>query len=147
MVISVCSRTTMAAASVQPDAMSVRTRLWAWLPATDFPQCATMSISKKPGGGSFQSLNVRTAILLLRGVLIPDLRRPCLPASRTGFNSRSIVAALMPSRRPRTSAPNRKCPYRSIASTSVGIACFSRFPQMRSAASQRIVKALRTASS
>jgi hypothetical protein len=28
-------------------------------PATLVPPCATMSISQKPGGGSFQSLNVR----------------------------------------------------------------------------------------
>src|SRR6185436_17481476 len=43
-VISVCSRTTMVAATVQPEAMSVKTKLWAWLPATDFPQWATIFI-------------------------------------------------------------------------------------------------------
>ena len=43
-----------------------------------------MSISKKPGGGSFQSVNVRTAILFRNGVLIPVLRRPCLPSVPNG---------------------------------------------------------------
>ena len=37
-------------------------------------------------------------MLFLRGVLlIPDRRRPCLPVSRAGFKTRSMVAALMAS--------------------------------------------------
>jgi hypothetical protein len=42
---------------------------------------------------------------------------------------------------------DNECPYRSMASTNVGIASFSRLPQIRSAASQRIDRAPRTASS
>jgi hypothetical protein len=57
------------------------------------------------------------------------------------------VAALMASRHRRTSASNRRRPCRSIASTRVGIAAFNRLPQIRSAASQSTVNALRTASS
>ena len=40
--------------------MDMETIRRAWMePATDVPTCATMSISQKPGDGSFQSLNVR----------------------------------------------------------------------------------------
>ena len=43
-------------ASVQPVQMSVATRLWMNDPDKGPPQRATRSISRKPGGGLFQSL-------------------------------------------------------------------------------------------
>src|SRR6476659_3192920 len=45
--------------SVQPVAISTIVRVWINEPATDVPPWATMSTSQKPGGGLFQSLNVR----------------------------------------------------------------------------------------
>src|SRR4051794_36079134 len=45
--------------SVQPVATSTIVRVWMNEPATDVPPWATMSTSQKPGGGLFQSLNVR----------------------------------------------------------------------------------------
>ena len=132
----------MAAASVQPEAISVSTRLCTWLPATDLPQCATISISKKPGGGSFQSLNVRTA-MLFRNASIDCCSSPSLfaslsnrlqePIHRGGAHREQACGAP-----PRPAANARVVPSQS---TSVGIASFSRFPQIRSAASQRIVSA------
>jgi len=44
-----------------------------------------------------------------RVLLIPDPRRPCLLTSRTGFNSRSIVAGLITKRRRRTSSCSWMC--------------------------------------
>jgi hypothetical protein len=40
-------------------ATSTIVSVWMNEPATDVPPCATMSTSQKPGGGLFQSLNVR----------------------------------------------------------------------------------------
>ena len=42
-----------------PIIVAVMPEVWMNEPATDVPPCATMSISQKPGAGSFQSLNVR----------------------------------------------------------------------------------------
>ena len=51
-----CSLARRGTASVQPVQMSVVTRLWMNDPDKGPPQWATRSISKKPGGGPFQSL-------------------------------------------------------------------------------------------
>lgn len=72
---------------------------------------------EKSGAGSFQSPNVRTAMLFRKDVLIYTLRGLCLPLSRTVLKSRSIVAALMPNNRSRTSGSNCRCPYLSWAQT------------------------------
>jgi hypothetical protein len=40
-------------------AISTIVRIWMNEPATDVPPWATMSTSQKPGGGLFQSLNLR----------------------------------------------------------------------------------------
>jgi hypothetical protein len=53
------SRVTNGRHSVQPVAISTIVRVWMNEPATDVPPWATMSTSQKPGGGLFQSLNVR----------------------------------------------------------------------------------------
>jgi hypothetical protein len=53
------SRVTSGRHSVHPVATSTIVRVWMNDPATDMPPCATISISQYPGGGSFQSLNVR----------------------------------------------------------------------------------------
>ena len=53
------SRVTNGRHSVQPVAISTIVSVWMNEPATDVPPCATMSTSQKPGGGPFQSLNVR----------------------------------------------------------------------------------------
>src|SRR5512133_3547324 len=52
-------RTTTGTHSVQPVATSVSTIVCTKLPAADVPAWATKSTSTKPGGGSFQSPNVR----------------------------------------------------------------------------------------
>ena len=44
-------------------ATSTIVSVWMNEPATDVPPCATMSTSQKPGGGLFQSLNVRIGTL------------------------------------------------------------------------------------
>jgi hypothetical protein len=58
---------------------------------------------------------------LRRGVLIPELRRPRLAASRVGLSSRSIVAALIAGSRRRTSPSNFKCSCLPIAATNAGM--------------------------
>ncbi|MEH2711669.1 hypothetical protein DXU06_45025 [Bradyrhizobium elkanii] len=54
------SRVTSGMHSVQPVATSTLVNVCMNEPATDVPPCATMSTSQNPGGGSCQSLNVRT---------------------------------------------------------------------------------------
>jgi len=61
-VTSPLSRTSSGTHSTQPLAMSVSTRVWTKLPSSRSPQCATRSISPKPGAGSPQSANVRTGM-------------------------------------------------------------------------------------
>ena len=51
-----CSLARMGTASVQPVQTLVAIRLWMNDPDRGPPQCATRAISKKPGGGPFQSL-------------------------------------------------------------------------------------------
>ena len=53
------SRTSSGGHSVQPVATSTIVKVWINEPETVVPPCTTISISQKPGGGSFQSLNVR----------------------------------------------------------------------------------------
>ena len=67
------SRTSSGTHSVQPLAISVSTSVQTKLPAIDDPQCATRSASTKPGAGSCQSPNVRTATLPRTGS--PPARR------------------------------------------------------------------------
>jgi hypothetical protein len=63
------------------------------LPATGNESAGSDFESKEPGGGLFQSLNVRTAMLFRKAALIV-LGRLWLLLNRTGVNKRSIVAAL-----------------------------------------------------
>jgi hypothetical protein len=53
------SRDTSGTHSVQPVATSTIVSVWMNEPGIDVPPWATVSTSQKPGGGSFQSLNVR----------------------------------------------------------------------------------------
>jgi hypothetical protein len=56
-------RSRMVTRSVQPLAMSVNVRVWIKSPSLfGSPQRSRMSISKKPGGGSRQSENLRTGM-------------------------------------------------------------------------------------
>ncbi len=96
---------------------------------------------------SFQSAEVRTAILFRSGVLIALRLRPWRLVARADASSRSMVAALAFNTPSRISVAREWCPYRSIASKKTGIAGFSRLPPMRSAASQRIVNAWTIATS
>ncbi len=73
------------------------------------------------------------------------LREPAF--DRTGMSNRSIVIGLIDKTCARTCVSSRRWPCDSIVSRSVGIIAFRRFPQIRSAASQRTVRASRTASS
>ncbi len=59
------------------------------------PQCSTMSISKKPGGGSRQSAKVRTGMLrrMAEPTPVRRLRRPSMCA-RAVASMRSMLAAL-----------------------------------------------------
>ena len=102
----------------------------------------------EPGGGSSQSENVRTGILL-RTDDGAAARRRLLPiaSSRTWRSDRSIVDALMASTAARICGPSLMCPCRSIASTNVGISAFRRLPQIRSDASHRTTIASQTDSS
>ena len=57
------------------------TKLWTKAPESVPPQCATRSISRNPGGGAFQSANVRTgtcrlALFLLTRRLPDGLEEP-----------------------------------------------------------------------
>lgn len=133
--------------SVQPVATSVSTSVHANAPARLGPECATRSISMNPGGGSSQSLNVRIRTLRRTAFTAPARRRPAPPRSRTSRKSRSIVAALIISKRLRTSGSSCRWPCRSIAGTSTGSEAFSRLPQIRSELSHRTISAARAASS
>lgn len=125
--------------------LSVSTRVWIKLPRADSPLCATRSASTNPGAGSFQSADVRIGTLRRRECAV--CRRRLRPNfSRIGTNTRSIVAALIAKSLARISGARARWPCRSIASISAGINAFSRFPQIRSDASQRSTSALCSAS-
>ena len=103
-VSSRCSRTNSGAHSVQPVAMSVSTKVCTKLPFATGPLCETKSASTKPGGGSFQSSNVRTGTLRRIAAEGGAWRRVDRPACcLTSRKARSIVAALITSRLMRTS--------------------------------------------
>ena len=139
----------MATHSVQPVAMSVSVEgVDEVTIGLGPPQCSTMSISKKPGGGSRQSANVRTGMLRRMAEPTP-LRRLRCPSmcARAAASTRSMVAALTCKTLVLTTGSRSRWPCRSIASTSIGINAFSRLPQTRSAASHSTVSACRTASS
>ena len=79
-------------------------------------------------------------------VLRLRLRR--LPAvALMGLSNRSRVAALAERRRSLTAGSRLRCPWRSMESTKLGSAALSRFPQIRSEASQATITASHTASS
>ena len=103
----VCSRYRSGAHSVHPVAMSVTVSVCTKLPFATGPQCATRSASTKPGGGSSQSENVRTG-MLLRTDDGAAARRRLLPfaCSRTWRSDRSIVDALMASTAARICGPS-----------------------------------------
>src|ERR1700736_4980395 len=61
------SRVTNGRHSVQPVATSTIVSVWMNEPATEVPPWATISTSQKPGGGLFQSLNVRIGTSRRRG--------------------------------------------------------------------------------
>src|SRR6202166_90755 len=93
-VSTVCSRTSSGAHSVQPVAISVKTRVCVKAPFANGPECATRSASTKPGAGLFQSENVRTGTLRL--IAVEPLRRRCpVVLALTPVRIRSIVAALL----------------------------------------------------
>ncbi len=98
-----CSRTNSGAHSVQPVAMSVSTKVCTKLPFATGPLCATRSASTNPGDGSSQPSNVRSGTLRLTAEGAA-LRRVAVPACRLmSCNARSMVAALIDSKRVRTS--------------------------------------------
>ena len=145
-VSTVCSRTSSGAHSVQPVAISVKTKVCVKAPFANGPECATRSASTKPGAGLFQSENVRTGTLRL--ITVEPLRRRCPVAlALTPLRIRSIVAALMAKSCCRFWSSSPPCPWRSIASISSGSKGCSRLPQIRSDASQANTRAARTASS
>ena len=82
----------------------------------DFPQCATMSISKNAGRRIVPIAECPDGILFLRnGVFMCDRRRLSLPASLTGFKRRSHRRGVSSdSRRRRMSESNARCRCRSI---------------------------------
>ncbi len=107
-VSSVCSRTSSGAHSVYPVAMSVSVSVCTKLPSAVGPLCATRSDSMNPGSGSFQSANVRTGTLR-RTPAEGGARRRVLPPAcpLTSRSARSMVAALIASKLPRTSGASR----------------------------------------
>lgn len=142
---SVCSRTIRGAHSVKPVAMSVSTRVWMKLPRADGPLCATRSASTTPGAGSFQSADVRIGTLRRRECAACRWRwRP--NCSRIRANARSIVAALIAKSLSWISGESLSWLCRSISSTNAGSDAFSRFPQIRSDASQSSTSPLCSAS-
>jgi hypothetical protein len=75
LVSTVYWRTSSGAHSVQPVAISVKTRVCVKAPFAGGPECATRSASTKPGAGLFQSENVRMGTLRL--IAVEPLRRRC----------------------------------------------------------------------
>ena len=115
--ITISSGTRMATHSVRPLAISVTVRVWTKSPSVFTPpQCSTMSISRKPAGGSRQLAKVRTEMLRRDAALTCKTLRSMAQA-RSGL------------------------PCRSMASTRTGINAFKRLPQTLSAALHRTVSA------
>ena len=95
---------------------------------------------------SLASVKVRTGTWSPVDGRFRRLRR--LPAvALMGLSRRSRMDALAASSRRRTWGSRSRCPCRSMDSTRLGSAAFSRLPQIRSAASQITITASRTASS
>jgi hypothetical protein len=102
---SVCSRTSSGAHSVHPVAMSVSVSVCTKLPSAVGPLCATKSASMNPGAGWFQSANARTGTLRRTPAEGAARRRDPPPAcSLNSRSTRSMVAALIASKPPRTSS-------------------------------------------
>lgn len=81
--------------SVQPVQMSVQVKVFKNCPAALSPQCATRSISMKPGLSSFHSVKVRIGMFFLSRVPGLVVLNPCGELKRTGARQRSIVERLM----------------------------------------------------
>ena len=145
----VCSRYRSGAHSVHPVAMSVTVSVCTKLPFATGPQCATRSASTNPGGGSSQSENVRT------GMLLADRRWRSRP---TALPAACLFADLAKRPVDRRRAHGEYCgadlraesqvpvPFHRLDQY-VGISAFRRLPQMRSDASHSTTIASRTASS
>jgi hypothetical protein len=96
------SRVTNGRHSVQPVATSTIVRVWMNEPATDVPPWATMSTSQKPGGGLFQSLNLRIGTSRRIAEQNPERRRlpPLAAIFKGGYNSRFAFCVDDHGRRP-----------------------------------------------
>lgn len=92
--------------SSQHVEISTNTSVFRKAPLVLPPQCATRSISIKPGITSSQSAKVLTYMWCFSKLPRRVVLTPVLIRSRSGLSKRSAVAALIESNRWRTSASN-----------------------------------------